>query len=155
MGAAGVFVRVDMRRHEAGRCVDEPHRPRIGVAVRTGVALFRLDNVLGELGDRRVEGALAGVRGSGKGEELEVDVGLAGPAFLDAEDRNEPPRGAGTRLRRAGEERAAALGRPLQARRERRAFLLRAFAVARLNPPRFGGGDASLLRTAPPPSRAS
>src|SRR5208337_1068956 len=58
-----------------------------------------------------------------------------------------PPWGAGSRLGRAGEVRAAALGRPLQACRERRALLLRAFAVTRLNPPRFGGGDVSFLRT--------
>src|SRR5208337_5534248 len=111
-----------------------PHRARVGVAVRTGVALFRLDDVLGELCDRRVEGALACVRRLGKGEELEVDVGFAGAALLDAKDRGQPPWGAGSRLGRAGEVRAAALGRPLQACRERRALLLRAFAVTRLNP---------------------
>src|SRR6185437_10560390 len=96
--------------------------------------------------DAGVEGALGRARGSGVFEQLQVDVGLALAAVLDAQIRREPPRRTGAGLRLAGEKGAAARALLGKARRER--FRIHAIAVARRQPASLRGDQRALARRA-------
>ena len=144
MGAAHERIAVGVGRDQLWRSIGEPHRPCVGPLISERIVLARIFEVVGQTVDRGVERALGRRRGVDEFQQLHVDVGAALAAFLHAEDRREPARRAGPRVRRASEETDARAGLAREAGAERRAFLLGAIRVAQTQPGDLGGDKLRL-----------